>query len=81
MDFKLNEIHLIFLETAKEQEQSLSLTFWSKQHPGMKEGFTLPQMSEMCIDDHVAPSALLWQGELPGRREIYSHYQLPNISH
>lgn len=32
--------------------------------PGMKEGFTLPQMREMCIDDHAASSALLWQGEL-----------------
>lgn len=32
MDLKLNEIHLKFLETAEEQEQSLSLSFQSKQH-------------------------------------------------
>lgn len=36
MDLELNESHLKILETVKEQEQSLSLIFWSKEHPGIK---------------------------------------------
>ena len=46
-DLKLNESNLKFPENAKKQERSLSLIFWSKQHPGIKlawnmKGFTLP---------------------------------------
>lgn len=47
MDLKLNESHIKFLETTKEQEQSVSHSFWSEKHPGIKlswnvQGFTLP---------------------------------------